>query len=143
MLIRCEAQKPAGRPTSAKDKGFAGLGDVLGPIGLTVGKVDTKVKAGIPTMPLCPQHVHQVADAQAATTQQDAPSAGPNIERLVESAGVSMGPIALTFGSNTRNAGDASTSGAMVKEMCFMISIPYLKNDSTIWYTAEHCKHVN
>ncbi len=48
----------------------------------------------------------QVADAQ--------PDAKPTIERLVESAGVSMGPIALTFGSDERNGDDASTSGTCV-----------------------------
>lgn len=108
-VIRCDAQKPAGRTQSATDKGLAGLGDVLGPIGLTIGKVDTKVLWHASCA--CPLVNHCLP--QVASTQQDADSGGrPTIERLVESAGVSMGPIALTFGSDTRNGSDApSTSG--------------------------------
>lgn len=60
----------------------------------------------------CCSHTH--THAQVADAQPDSPAADnkqPTIERLVESAGVSMGPIALTFGSDERGADDASTSG--------------------------------
>lgn len=63
-------------------------------------------------MPLFPSQHPQVADAQ----QESEPA--PTIERLVESAGVSMGPIALTFGSNPCESSDASTSGMAMRAQC-------------------------
>ncbi len=46
-VVRCEASpndaRGHGKQTrKQKDQGLSGLGDVLGPIGLTIGQVDTK-----------------------------------------------------------------------------------------------------
>lgn len=72
---------PDTKETNKIDKGVAGLGDVLGPIGLTVGKSmeeKTKKKSG------------------GAQLMQDA----------ADKAGISLGPIGLTIGSDLKGSSD-------------------------------------
>lgn len=82
----CQAQDTDKKSTI--NKGLGGLGDVLGPIGLTVGKS------------LKPECVAKPAKQGAAQLAQ----------RVQDAAGISLGPIGLTIGSDlgggTESSGD-------------------------------------
>jgi ferredoxin len=72
---------PDTKENSKIDKGIAGLGDVLGPIGLTVGKSMDKRK--------------------------EKKSGGAQImQNAADKVGVSLGPIGLTIGSDLRGSSD-------------------------------------
>lgn len=72
---------PDTKDTSKVDKGIAGLGDVLGPIGLAVGKNMDKEK-----------------NKKSGGAQM--------IEKAADAAGVSLGPIGLTIGSDLKGSSD-------------------------------------
>jgi ferredoxin len=72
---------PDTKDTSKVEKGIAGLGDVLGPIGLTVGKSMDK--------------------------KENKKSGGAQmIQKAADAAGVSLGPIGLTIGSDLKGSTD-------------------------------------
>lgn len=72
---------PDTKETTKIDKGVAGLGDVLGPIGLTVGK--------------------------SMENKKEKKSGGAQmLQNAADKAGISLGPIGLTIGSDLKGSSD-------------------------------------
>lgn len=92
-------------------KGALGLGDVLGPIGLTVGK-DIKLEEAQPEAPAAPSAAAPAAAAPKKSKKGQQGGAAQQVNRMMDFAGVSLGPIGLTVGSDLQKPSFDEEDGA-------------------------------